>query len=204
LRRKNQEVYAKKEACQKDSRIRGTKERSREKIPRSGGCCRKDFRIRRTKEWSREMIPGSGGQCEKKNETKKRFQTVRIRRHMNRRKDGRLVPCDFLLGRWLLGCSGYPLGGGAGVWWAGCSVGNQEGTSPSMQKRGARKGLQDQVVKRIEQRKDSKIRQSKKESRKKILGSGGRRRARKISQDALCTSSKMWAHSLQFEIKTSS
>jgi hypothetical protein len=71
LRRKNQAVDAKKEACQKDSRIRGTKEQSREKIPRSGGCCgKKDFSIRRTKKWSREMIPGSGGQCRKKKEKK--------------------------------------------------------------------------------------------------------------------------------------
>jgi hypothetical protein len=56
----------------------------------------------------------------------------------------------------------------------------------------------------MEQRKDSKIRQSKEESREKIPLSGGQRWARKISQDALCTSSKMWAHSLQFENKTSS
>jgi hypothetical protein len=89
LRRKNQAVDAKKEACQKDSRIRGTKERSRENIPISGGCFgKKDSRIRRTKEWSRENIPGSGGQCRKKNETEKRFQNqaVRIREHMKRKK----------------------------------------------------------------------------------------------------------------------
>jgi hypothetical protein len=67
LRRKNQAVDAKKEACQKDSRIRGTKERSREKIPGSGGCCRKkDFRIKWTKEWSREKVPESGVQCGKR------------------------------------------------------------------------------------------------------------------------------------------
>jgi hypothetical protein len=88
LRRKNQMVDAKKEACQKDSRIRGTKERSREKIPGSGiSYGKKDFRIRQTKEWSRKEIPGPGGQC--------------------------------------------------GLWWGRCSVGNQEGTSPSMRKRGA-------------------------------------------------------------------
>jgi hypothetical protein len=105
LRRKNQAFDAKKGTCQKDSRIRGTKERSREKIPGSGGCCgKKDFRIRRTKEWSREKIPGSGGQCgknnKKKNETENRFQdqAVRIWRHIKRRKDELLVPCDFLLG----------------------------------------------------------------------------------------------------------
>jgi hypothetical protein len=62
LRRKNQAVDAKKEACQKDSRIRGTKEQSRENIPGSGGCCgKKNFRIRRTKEWSREKVLGSDG-----------------------------------------------------------------------------------------------------------------------------------------------
>jgi hypothetical protein len=50
LRRKNQVVDVKKEACQKDSRIRGTKERSREIIPKAGGCCgKKDFRISWTK-----------------------------------------------------------------------------------------------------------------------------------------------------------
>jgi hypothetical protein len=77
----------------------------------------------------------------KKNETEKRFQdqAVRIWRHMKRSTDGRLVPCDFLLGS---------VGGYWGAWaapWgavrvcggAGCSVGNQEDTSPSMQKRGA-------------------------------------------------------------------
>jgi hypothetical protein len=75
LRRKNQAVDGKKEACQKDSRIRGIKERSREKIPGSGSSCgKKDFRIRRTKEWSREKIPGSGGQCGKKNTKKKMKQ----------------------------------------------------------------------------------------------------------------------------------
>jgi hypothetical protein len=59
------------EVRQKDSRIRGTKEWSREKIPGSSGCCgKKDSRIRGTKEWSREKIPGSGGQCGKKNKTK--------------------------------------------------------------------------------------------------------------------------------------
>jgi hypothetical protein len=180
LRRKNQVVDAKKEACQKDSSIRGTKEQSREKIPRSGGCCgKKDFRIKRTKEWSREKIPGSGGQCgkKKKNETKKRFQdqAVRIWRHMKRKKDGRLVPCDFLLGRWLLGCSGCPLAGGTGVWW-GWVFGRKPGGHQSLntkkrrmkrtpgsggQKNGAEKRFQDQAVKRREQRKDSRIRQMK-------------------------------------------
>jgi hypothetical protein len=59
------------EVHQKDSRIRGTKEWSREKIPGSSGCCgKKDSRIKGTKEWSREKIPGSGGQCGKKNKTK--------------------------------------------------------------------------------------------------------------------------------------
>jgi hypothetical protein len=49
------------EVRQKDARIRGSKELSREKISGSGGCCgKKDFRIRGTKEWSREKIPGSG------------------------------------------------------------------------------------------------------------------------------------------------
>ena len=49
------------EVHQKDARIRGSKEWSREKIPGSGGFCgKKDFRIRGTKEWSREKIPGSG------------------------------------------------------------------------------------------------------------------------------------------------
>jgi hypothetical protein len=69
----------------------------------------------------------------KKNETKKRFQdqAVRIRRHMKRRKDGGLVPCDFLLGRWLLGCSGCPLGGGAGVWW-GWVFGRKPGGQQSL------------------------------------------------------------------------
>ena len=62
----------------------------------------------------------------KKNETKKRFQdqAVRIRRHMKRRKDGGLVPCDFLLGsvEVVIGVLGLPLGGrcgcvvGLGVW----------------------------------------------------------------------------------------
>jgi hypothetical protein len=178
LRRKNQAVDAKREACQKDSRIRGTKEWSREKIPRLGSCCgKKDFRIRRTKDWSREKIPGSGGQCGKKNETEKRFQdqAVRIQRHIKRRKDSRLVPCDFLLGRRLLGCSGCPLGGGAGVWW-GWVFGRKPGGHQSLnaknrrmkrtpgsggQKNGAEKRFQDQVIKRREQRKDSGIRWSK-------------------------------------------
>jgi hypothetical protein len=80
LEERNQEVDVKKEVCQKDSRIRGTKEWSSEKIPRSSGCCaRKDFRIRRTKEWSKEKIPGSGSRCRKKNKTKR----------MNQRKDSR-------------------------------------------------------------------------------------------------------------------
>ena len=153
MRRKNQAVDAKKKACQKDSRIRGTKKRSREKIP------------------------GSGGQCGKKKKKKKRFQdqAVRIRRHMKRRKDGGLVPCDFLLGRWLLGCSGCPLGGGAGVWW-GWVFGRKPGGHQSLnakkrcmkrtpgsggQKNGAEKRFQDQAVKRREQRKDSRIRRSK-------------------------------------------
>jgi hypothetical protein len=62
LEERNQEVDAKKEARQKDFRIRGTKEWSIEKIPRSGSCCgKKDFRIWGTKEWSREKIPGSAG-----------------------------------------------------------------------------------------------------------------------------------------------
>jgi hypothetical protein len=39
------------EVRQKDSRIRGTKEWSREQIPGSSGCCgKKDSRIRGTKE----------------------------------------------------------------------------------------------------------------------------------------------------------
>ena len=50
----------------------------------------------------------------KKNETEKRFQdqAVRIRRHMKRRKDGGLVPCDFLLGSVgvVIGVLGLPLG----------------------------------------------------------------------------------------------
>jgi hypothetical protein len=76
LRRKNHVVDAKKEACQKDSRIRGTKERSREKIPRSGDCCgKKDFRIRRTKEWSRKKILGSGSQDSMTHEKEKRWCT---------------------------------------------------------------------------------------------------------------------------------
>jgi hypothetical protein len=131
LRRKNQAVDVKKEACQKDSRIRGTKEWSREKIPGSGGYCgKKNFRIRQTKEWSREKIPGSGSQCRKKNKqndvTEKRFQdqAVRIRRHMKRRKDSGLVSCDFLLGsvKVVIGLRGLPHGGrcgcvvGLGVW----------------------------------------------------------------------------------------
>ena len=50
LKERNQEVDEKKEACQKDSRIRETKEWSSEKIPGSSGCCRrKDFRIKGTK-----------------------------------------------------------------------------------------------------------------------------------------------------------
>ena len=54
LNEKNQE------ACQKDSRIRGTKEWSIEKIQGSGSCYgKKDFRIRGTKEWGREKIPES-------------------------------------------------------------------------------------------------------------------------------------------------
>ena len=58
------------EVRQKDSRIRGTKEWSIEKIPGSGSCYgKKDFRIRGTKEWSREKIPGSASRCEKKNKT---------------------------------------------------------------------------------------------------------------------------------------
>jgi hypothetical protein len=75
---------------------------------------------------------GSGGQkngvekrfqdqvvnAEKKNETVKRFQdqAVRIRRHMKRRKYGRLVPCDFLLGSVgvVIGVLGLPLGGRCG------------------------------------------------------------------------------------------
>jgi hypothetical protein len=81
LEERNQEVDAKKEVCQKDSRIRGTKEWSREKIPGSSGCCgRKDFRIRGTKEWSKEKIPESGGRCGKKNKTKR----------MKQRKDSRI------------------------------------------------------------------------------------------------------------------
>jgi hypothetical protein len=67
------------EACQKDSRIRGTKECSREKIPGSGGRCgkknktkrmkqRKDFRIRQR---CVKRMPGSGDQ---KNGREKRFQ----------------------------------------------------------------------------------------------------------------------------------
>jgi hypothetical protein len=72
------------EVRQKDSRIRGTKEWSIEKIPGSGSCCgKKDFRIRGTKEWSREKIPRSAGQCEKKNKTKR----------MKQRKDCPVVPC---------------------------------------------------------------------------------------------------------------
>ena len=72
------------EVRQKDSRIRGTKEWSREKIPGSSGCCgKKDSRIRGTKEWSREKIPGSGGQCGKKTKTKRKKQ----------RKDCPVVPC---------------------------------------------------------------------------------------------------------------
>jgi hypothetical protein len=39
----------------------------------------------------------------------------------------------------------------------------------------------------MEQRKDSKIRPSKEESREKIPGLGGQRRARKISKDAHCS-----------------
>ena len=113
----------------------------------------------------------------KKNETEKRFQdqAVRIRRHMKRRKDGGLVPCDFLLGRWLLGCLGCRLRGGASVWW-GWVFGRKPGGHQSLnakkrcmkrtpgsggQKNGAEKRFQDQAVKRREQKKDSRIRRSK-------------------------------------------
>ena len=91
LKERNQEVDAKKEACQKDSRIRETKEWSSEKIPGSSGCCgRKDFRIRGTKEWSRKKIPGSGGRCGKKNKTKrmKQRKDSRIRRRCVKRMPG--------------------------------------------------------------------------------------------------------------------
>jgi hypothetical protein len=73
------------EMRQKDSRIRGTKEWSREKIPGlRGSCCgKKDFRIRGTKEWSSEKIQGSAGRCKKKNKTKR----------MKQRKDCPVVPC---------------------------------------------------------------------------------------------------------------
>jgi hypothetical protein len=81
LEERNQEVDAKKEVFQKDSRIRGTKKWSSEKIPGSSGCCgKKDFRIRGTKEWSKEKIPGSGGRCGKMNKTKR----------MQQRKDSRI------------------------------------------------------------------------------------------------------------------
>jgi hypothetical protein len=91
LKERNQEVDGKKEACQKDSRIRGTKKWSSEKIPGSSCCCgRKDFRIRGTKEWSREKIPGSGGRCGKKNKTKrmKQRKDSRIRRRCVKRMPG--------------------------------------------------------------------------------------------------------------------
>ena len=71
LKERNQEVDAKKEACQKDSRIRGTKEWSSEKIPGSSGCCgRKDFRIRGTKEWSRKRFQDQAVDAEKRTKQK--------------------------------------------------------------------------------------------------------------------------------------
>ena len=55
---------------------------------------------------------------QKENVTEKIFQdqAVRIRRHMKRRKDGGLVPCDFLLGsvEVVIGVLGLPLEGQCG------------------------------------------------------------------------------------------
>ena len=71
LKERNQEVDGKKEACQKDSRIRGTKKWSSEKIPGSSGCCgRKDFRIRGTKEWSRKRFQDQAVDAEKRTKQK--------------------------------------------------------------------------------------------------------------------------------------
>jgi hypothetical protein len=142
----------------------GQKNGAEKKIPGSGGCCGKNnFRIRRTKEWSREKFPGSG-KSEKKNVTEKRFQdqAVRIRQHMKRRKmvDWCPVISCWAVWGWLLGCSGCPLGGGAGVWW-GWVFGRKPGGHHSLnakkrrkkrtpgsggQKNGVEKRFQDQAV----------------------------------------------------------
>jgi hypothetical protein len=97
LRRKNQAVDEKKEACQR--------------TPGSGiqkNGVEKRFQDQAVNAEKRT----------KKNETEKRFQdqAVRIRRHMKRRRNGGLVSCDFLLGSVEvdIGVLGLPPGGRCG------------------------------------------------------------------------------------------
>jgi hypothetical protein len=136
------------EACQKDSRIRGTKECSREKIPGSGGRCgkknktkrmkqRKDFRIRQR---CVKRMPGSGDQ---KNGREKRFQYQAVSAE-----------------RRTLGSGGQK---------NGAEKRFQDQIVDAQKERnrekipgsggGASKGLKDQGDKRMEQRKDSRIKQ---------------------------------------------
>jgi hypothetical protein len=147
--RGKESVDAKKEACQKDSRIRGTKEWSSEKISGSSGCCRrKDFRIKGTKEWSREKIPGSGGQSGKKNKTKsmKQRKDFRIRQRCIKRMPG----------------SGGQKNGAEKRFQDQAVDAQKERNREKIPGSGrdASKGLKDQGDKRMEQRKDSRIRRS--------------------------------------------
>ena len=118
----------------------------------------KDARIRGSKEWSKEKISGSGGGASKGR------QDQGVKR-MEQRKHSRI--------RRLL----------------------------------RKEGLQDQGDKRMGQRKDSRIRPL---MHKNTLPPKGRQKNPKntknhvaASQDALYISSRIWAHSVQFENKTS-